>query len=141
MFGYAPRGSKRSPFGSPSILWVVRGAMGRAWYVIAFLFFNLHCWCQSFQTQFCSLLAPTGWLLRLDVPEQNRSGQILPCAPSFPVFNSNLAELCSAPGRQSAAFSRTSQLRCLASNLSAVATATSLAETNPSVSSGGVWIY
>lgn len=81
--------------------------------------------------------AEPGWQLRLDVPKTTRSNGILPCAPAFPVFNKNLAELCSAPGRQAASFSRTSHLRCLASNLSAVATATSLAETNPSVSPDG----
>jgi hypothetical protein len=80
--------------------------------------------------------AEPGWQLVLDVPKnENGSSRILPCAPSFPVLSKNLAELSSAPGRQAAAFSRSSQLRCLASNLSAVATATSLAETDPSASS------
>lgn len=79
----------------------------------------------------------SGWHLRLDVPKEEKKPRILPCAPSFPVFESSLAELSSAPGRQAAAFSRPSHLRCLASNLSAVATATSLAETNPSAPSEG----
>lgn len=80
--------------------------------------------------------AEPGWQLNLDVPSRETdSSRILPCSPAFPVLSKNLAELNSAPGRQAAAFNRTSHLRCLESNLSAVATATSLAETNPSVSS------
>ncbi|CAB9501781.1 Catalyzes the transfer of the gamma-phosphate of ATP to D-galactose to form alpha-D-galactose-1-phosphate (Gal-1-P) (By similarity) [Seminavis robusta] len=79
--------------------------------------------------------AEPGWHLRLDAPKEEKTSHILPCAPSFPIFSKNLAEMTSTPGRQAAAFSRTSHLRSLASQLSSVATATSLAETNPSAPS------
>jgi hypothetical protein len=70
--------------------------------------------------------------LVLDVPKE-MSTTVLPRAEPSSVVQRNLSELHSAPGRQAASLIRTTHLRSLASSLSAVATATSLAETNPSV--------
>jgi hypothetical protein len=73
-----------------------------------------------------------GWHLILDVPKES-STTLLPRAELPPLVQRNLSELHSAPGRQAASLIRTTHLRSLAAPLSAVATATSLAETNPSV--------
>lgn len=73
-----------------------------------------------------------GWHLVLDAPTP-RASTILPCAEAPALVQKNLSELHSAPGLQAAALIKTTHLRSLASPLSAVATATSLAETNPSV--------
>jgi hypothetical protein len=79
--------------------------------------------------------AEPGWQLVLDVPQKPETHQsILPCAPSFPVFDKNLSDICSAPGRQAASMVRTSYLRRLASPLSTFAIASSPAETNASLS-------
>jgi hypothetical protein len=76
-----------------------------------------------------------GWQLVLDVPQKPTSHQsILPCAPSFPVLEKNLSDICSAPGRQAASMIRTSYLRSLASPLSSFAIASSPAEINASLS-------
>jgi hypothetical protein len=76
-----------------------------------------------------------GWQLVLDVPQKPVSHHsILPCAPSFPVLEKNLSDICSAPGRQAASMVRTSYLRCLASPLSSFAIASSPAEINASLS-------
>lgn len=74
----------------------------------------------------------------LDVPEEGPR-TILPSAPASSLVQRNLSEIHSAPGRQAAFLIRTTNLRSLAFPLSAVATATSLAETNPSIgaTSGG----
>ena len=48
----------------------------------------------------------------------------------------NLSEILSAPGRQAASLTRTTHLRSLAAPLSAIATVTSLSETNPAVAIG-----
>lgn len=74
-----------------------------------------------------------GWKLNLSVPTDNRDDMILPCTPSFPVLESNLAEIASTPGRQAASMLRTSHFRCLASPLSAFAVASSAAESNSSL--------
>ena len=71
-----------------------------------------------------------GWKLNLSVPTDNRNDMILPCSPSFPVMECNLAEIASTPGRQAASMLRTSHFRCLASPLSAFAVASSAAESN-----------
>lgn len=68
----------------------------------------------------------------LDVAKEMRS-TILPCANVQPLVQRNLSEIYSAPGRQAASMMRTSHLRALEEPLSAVGTATSLAETNPSM--------
>jgi hypothetical protein len=83
-----------------------------------------------------------GWHLVLDVPKES-SSTLLPRAELPPLVQKNLSELHSAPGRQAASLIRTTHLRSLAAPLSAVATATSLAETNPSVavSSDGTLPY
>ena len=82
-----------------------------------------------------------GWHLVLDVPEEGPR-TILPCVPLSSLVQRNLSEIHSAPGRQAAALIRTTDLRSLASPLSAVATATSLAEANPSIGaiSGGKFV-
>ena len=74
-----------------------------------------------------------GWKLNLSVPSDNRDDMILPCTPSFPVLENNLAEIASTPGRQAASMVRTSHFRCLASPLSAFAVASSAAEFNSSL--------
>jgi hypothetical protein len=68
----------------------------------------------------------------LDAPKP-RSKTLLPRAEPSDLVQRNLSELHSAPGRQAASLIRTTHLRSLAFPLSAVATATSLAETNPAV--------
>jgi hypothetical protein len=76
-----------------------------------------------------------GWKLVLDVPlAEERSRSILPCAQSFPLLDTNLSEIASAPGRQAASMVRASYLRCLASPLSTFAVASSPAETNAMLS-------
>jgi hypothetical protein len=70
--------------------------------------------------------------LVLDVPRETRN-TILPCATVQPLLQRNLSELYSAPGRQAASMIRAIHLRALEAPLSAVGTATSLAETNPSL--------
>ena len=69
----------------------------------------------------------------LDVPKVNNKNNILPRTPVYPLVGKNLSELNSAPGRQAASMIRTTHLRSLEAQLSAVSTATSLAETNPSM--------
>jgi hypothetical protein len=79
----------------------------------------------------------------LDAPKP-RSKTLLPRAEPSDLVQRNLSELHSAPGRQAASLIRTTHLRSLAFPLSAVATATSLAETNPAVavsSDGKPWRY
>jgi len=73
--------------------------------------------------------AEPGWLINLDIPRNTVSeSSILPCFPTFPVFEKNLSEISSAPGRQAASLLRTSHFRCFSSPLSAVAVASSPAE-------------
>jgi hypothetical protein len=74
--------------------------------------------------------AEPGWHLELNVPEKQStdSSRILPCFPSFPLLEKNLSEIASAPGRQAASFLKPSHFRCLASPLSTVGVASSLAE-------------
>jgi hypothetical protein len=69
----------------------------------------------------------------LDVPKFDNRNKILPQKPAFPLLEKIISELNSAPGRQAASMIRTTHLRSLEAQLSAVATATSLAETNPSM--------
>lgn len=68
----------------------------------------------------------------LDVPKPI-SGQILPRAIGAPIVEKNLSEINSAPGRQASSMLRSTQIRSLATPLSAISTVTSLAETNPGV--------
>jgi hypothetical protein len=79
--------------------------------------------------------AEPGWQLNLSVPHDDveRSRMILPRARTFPVLESNLSEIASAPGRQAASLLRTSHFRCLASPLSTFAVASSPAESNTSL--------
>jgi hypothetical protein len=95
-----------------------------------------------FSTDSLSCVPPTkssenwsepGWKINLSVPSDNRDDMILPCTPSFPVLETNLAEIASTPGRQAASMLRTSHFRCLASPLSAFAVASSAAESNSSL--------
>lgn len=76
-----------------------------------------------------------GWQLNLSVYDDtdDRSHMILPCAKSFPVLESNLSEIASAPGRQAASLIRPSHFSCLASPLSTFAVASSPAESNTSL--------
>ena len=85
--------------------------------------------------------AEPGWHVDLSVPKQ-KTGTLLPCPPSFPLLERNICEMSSAPGRQAASLIRDADLRCLTSHISAVATATSLAETDPSVAArkGGMFM-
>jgi hypothetical protein len=76
--------------------------------------------------------AEPGWYVDLSVPKK-ATDSILPCPPSFHLLHRNICEISSAPGRQAASMICDTDLRCLTSHLSAVATATSLAETDPSV--------
>jgi hypothetical protein len=71
--------------------------------------------------------------LDLDVPTTKTCDEILPRSAIYPVLQRNLCELYSAPGRQAASMLRSTHLRSLESPLSAIATATSLAEFNPSM--------
>ena len=74
--------------------------------------------------------------MTLDVPvDVGRSQALLPSIPAAPILAANLCEVTSAPGRQVASMIRPTFLRTLASELSVVAKATSLAETNPSLTS------
>lgn len=76
------------------------------------------------------------------MPKVGKSDGILPRSAAFPLIQRNLSELYSAPGRQAASMLRQTHLRSLEYQLSAIATATSLAEFNPSmaVSSKGVYL-
>jgi hypothetical protein len=74
-----------------------------------------------------------GWHLVLDVDQATQGDMILPCPPRQPLVQYNLSELYSAPGRQAASMINSTHLRSLESSLSAVATATSLAETDPAM--------
>jgi hypothetical protein len=85
--------------------------------------------------------AEPGWQLNLDVPDDDRSGFILPCAKKFSVLESNLSEIASAPGRQAASLLRASHLRCLASPLSTFAIASSPAETDTSLAQTSKYGY
>lgn len=78
--------------------------------------------------------AEPGWQLNLEVPEEPDDFRILPCAPSFPILEKNLAEIASAPGRQAASMLRASHLRCLASPMSIFSVASAPAEENSSFS-------
>lgn len=82
-----------------------------------------------------------GWYLNLNVPKTDETAGILPRSPSFPLLQENLSELCSAPGRQAASLVRSTHLRSLEVPLSAIGTATSLAETNPSMIAKGMFHY
>ena len=75
----------------------------------------------------------SGWHLDLEVPQPTRGNGILPCATAPSLVQNNLSELYSAPGRQAASMIQKIHLRSLENKLSTVATATSLAETNPSM--------
>lgn len=74
-----------------------------------------------------------GWHLVLDVNQATQGDMILPCPPRQPLVQYTLSELYSAPGRQAASMINSTHLRSLESSLSAVATATSLAETDPAM--------
>jgi len=81
-----------------------------------------------------SLWAEPGWHLKLGVNEEDDQGdRILPCPAPQPLVQYNLSELYSAPGRQAASMINSTHLRSLETPLSAVATATSLAETDPAM--------
>ena len=69
----------------------------------------------------------------LDVEQPSPGDSILPCPPRQPLVQLNLSELYSAPGRQAASMINSTHLRSLELPLSAVATATSLAETDPAM--------
>jgi hypothetical protein len=86
--------------------------------------------------------AEPGWKLDLSVPnnDAHRASMILPCAPSFPLLESNLSEISSTPGRQAASMLRTSHFRCLASSLSAFAVASSPAECSSTFSQNRVYV-
>jgi hypothetical protein len=79
--------------------------------------------------------AEPGWQLNLSVHDDDKERQqmILPCAKSYPVLETNLSEIASAPGRQAASLLRPSHFSCLASPLSAFAVASSPAESNTSL--------
>ncbi|KAG7367270.1 hypothetical protein IV203_029941 [Nitzschia inconspicua] len=81
--------------------------------------------------------AEPGWYLNLVVPKEDTADVILPRAAVYPLVQRNLSELCSAPGRQAASMLRCTHLRSLENPLSAIGTATSLAETNPSMTVKG----
>ena len=75
-----------------------------------------------------------GWHLALGVNKEVILGdRILPCPPRQQLVQYNLSELYSAPGRQAASMINSTHLRSLETPLSAVATATSLAETDPAM--------
>jgi len=77
---------------------------------------------------------PSGWHLKLDMhEEEGPNDRILPCPPRQPLVQYNLSELYSAPGRQAASMINSTHLRSLETPLSAVATATSLSETDPAM--------
>lgn len=73
--------------------------------------------------------AEPGCSVDLSVPQSNNTNCILPRRPVFHVFEKHLAEIASAPGRQAASLLRSSHFKCLSSPLSAVAAASSPAET------------
>ncbi len=75
--------------------------------------------------------AEPGWHLVLDVENEVRSRNILPCPPAFRLMQRIQSETCSTPGRQAASFLKTNHMRALCAPLSAVAQAISLAETSP----------
>mmetsp|Transcript_30119 Transcript_30119/g.45918 ORF Transcript_30119/g.45918 Transcript_30119/m.45918 type:complete len:1314 (+) Transcript_30119:68-4009(+) len=77
--------------------------------------------------------AEPGWHVDLNITEEDRSRNILPCAPAFPLLRRNQAGISSTPGRQAAAFLNSSHTKSLSAPLSTVARAISLAETNPLV--------
>ena len=77
-----------------------------------------------------------GWHLLLDVDTgTTQSDRLLPCPPRQSLVQYNLSELHSAPGRQAASMINSTHLRSLETSLSAVATATSLAETDAAMAS------
>ena len=73
-----------------------------------------------------------GWKLNLSVPGYDDDADdgctFLPRRKSFPVFEQNLAEMMSSPGRQAAAFLGLHTTRCVSSPLSAFSIASSPAE-------------
>ena len=72
--------------------------------------------------------------MKLDVEKNDCMGdRILPCPPKQPLVQYTLSELYSAPGRQAASMINSTHLRSLETPLSAVATATSLSETDPAM--------
>lgn len=81
--------------------------------------------------------AEPGWKLRLEVPTPSSKYSILPRQSSFPVLQTNLAEIASAPGRQAASLLTLTNVRGLASPLSTLAIAASPAEPHASPSSLG----
>jgi len=85
--------------------------------------------------------AEPGWQLNLEVPEESDDSRILPCAPSFPILERNLAEIASAPGRQAASMLRASHLRCLASPMSIFSVASAPAEENSSFSQSRTCLF
>lgn len=73
--------------------------------------------------------AEPGWHLDLEVPEvKRRPSTILPTCPVFPVFEKYQLEFSTIPGRQAGSLVQTKHLRALATPLSTVAQAISLAE-------------
>ena len=70
--------------------------------------------------------------MKLDVNKEE-GDRILPCPFRQPLVQYNLSELYSAPGRQAASMINSTHLRSLETPLSAVATATSLSETDPAM--------
>lgn len=72
--------------------------------------------------------------MKLDVDKSDDlEDRILPCPPKQDLVQRNLSELYSAPGSQAASMINSTHLRSLETPLSAVATATSLAETDPAM--------
>ena len=71
--------------------------------------------------------------MKLDVNKDDLDDSILPCPPRQPLVQHNLSELYSASGSQAASMINSTHLRSLETPLSAVATATSLAETDPAM--------
>ena len=72
--------------------------------------------------------AEPGCRLDLSVELPVPDNRILPCRPVYPVLETNLSEIASAPGRQAASLLRLSHFECLASPLSVVVAASSPAE-------------
>lgn len=79
------------------------------------------------------LVLSQGWYLVLDVDADSQHDRLLPCPPRQPLVQYNLSEFYSAPGSQAASMINSTHLRSLETPLSAVATATSLAETDPAM--------
>lgn len=84
--------------------------------------------------------AEPGWHVILDIPPEAPMDRILPCRQVFPVLERNISEILSAPGRQAASLLKTSHFRCLSSPLSAIAVASSPAETGGSVQALGTYL-